>query len=261
MAAAANSYLVITNVSGDLTHGQVNGRSGGSTSGVIFANGQNSTAIIDKLSGDWTMNGGPITMAQGNGSVAKIYNRSGAFVSHKKLTMGNNSNAVAEFYNCGGSFTLNNYGEFANNASSRAYVEISGGSLTITSEGGNGIVAGDTVEIDQALVTIDAYDNGIYAKGEDNDIAVLLSNATVNIKATDRGIYTTKDDGCVSVTGCILPYDGYDSAIYTKEKKAHISISDSILKLKKSRRYGIKKASIPANSNEGVPVCSNNANA
>ena len=111
-------------------------------------------------------------------------------------------------------------------------VEISGGSLTITSEGGNGIVAGDTVKIDQALVSIDADEYGIYAKGEDNDIAVSLSNATVNIKATDRGLYTTKDDGCVSVTGCILTYDGYDSAIYTKEKKAHISISDSILKLK-----------------------------
>ncbi|MBQ7103488.1 MAG: carbohydrate-binding domain-containing protein, partial [Anaerotignum sp.] len=113
-------------------------------------------------------------------------------------------------------------------------VEISGGSLTITSEGRNGIVAGDTVKIDQALVSIDADEYGIYAKGveNENDIAVSLSNATVNIKATDRGIYTTKDDGCVSVTGCILTYDGYDSAIYTKEKKAHISISDSILKLK-----------------------------
>ncbi|MBQ2924697.1 MAG: carbohydrate-binding domain-containing protein, partial [Anaerotignum sp.] len=111
-------------------------------------------------------------------------------------------------------------------------VEISGGSLTITSEGRNGIVAGDTVKIDQALVTIDADDDGIYAKDEYNDIAVSLSNATVNIKATDKGVYTDEDDGCVSVTGCILTYDGYDRAIYTEEKKAHISISDSILKLK-----------------------------
>ena len=98
-APAANAYIAFTNVSGNLI--QAN------NSGVVFAGGSGSTAIVEKNAGDWDFRG-TVDLASGSSSTAEFYHRAGSMTLRNGFNIARNSSAA------------------------KAYFEISGGAVTHT---------------------------------------------------------------------------------------------------------------------------------
>ena len=123
IARAANTTVLVENLSGDWTvantvnvgggsgaYGEFRSKSGNHSfnKGLTIAGGGNATGIVDKTDGDWVVKG------------ASLY-------------VGNSSGSNGAFYHRGGSLVLDTYGVVGNNASvANACFEISGGEVRNT---------------------------------------------------------------------------------------------------------------------------------
>ena len=139
-----------------------------------FGSAANSTVIVQKESGDWSVRGKTgdygLVMGKGKGSVAKFYHLGGSLTAENGVSLGYGENSTAlvekgdgnwtvknrfymgkgknsssEFYNRGGTLEVRNYlciGANGSSTSGHNYFEVSGG--TVTQKDNNDVRIGDS---------------------------------------------------------------------------------------------------------------------